>query len=66
MNELESVLYNTRKTVLEACHELGYNYALDDEIGLLCCTSCGIWQKYMCEDLDGNDICKVCYDTYGP
>jgi hypothetical protein len=66
MNELELVLYNTRKSVLEGCRELGYNYSLDDDINLLCCTSCGIWLKYMMEDLDGNNICKVCYNTYGP
>jgi len=66
MNELELTLYNTRKSVFEACRELGYNYSLDDEINLFNCTSCGIWLKYMTEDLDGNNICKVCYNTYGP
>ncbi len=65
MNEVEQALYNTRKTVLEVLTELGYNIDSEVEIGLKCCNDCGIWLKHMITDLDGNDICKFCYETYG-
>lgn len=66
MNEVEKALYNTRKTVLEVCAELGYNNISEVEIGLKCCNDCGIWLRQMITDLDGNHICNYCYETYGP
>lgn len=65
MNELEKTLYNTRKSLLEACTELGYNNVSEVENGLKCCTSCGIWLKRMMPDLDKNEICVYCYESYG-
>ena len=66
MSPIESGLYNTRKSVLEVASELGYNSYSEVEISLKCCNDCGIWLKHMQLDLDGNDICKVCYNTIGP
>lgn len=65
MNEIEQALYKTRKTELEVCTELGYNNISEVEIRLKRCTDCGIWQKKLFPDLDGNEICTVCLSTYG-
>lgn len=68
MNKIEKSLYRTRKTLGQVCKELG----IDIEDVTICdidtCSSCSIWEKMFSlkEDLDGNLICKYCYDTYGP
>jgi hypothetical protein len=66
MNLLEITLYKTRKSVLDACTEIGYNNVSEIEIRLKQCNCCGIWLKTMKLDLDGNDICDYCLDAYGP
>lgn len=66
MNEIESALINSRKSLLEVCAEFGIQYPYEVEIQLKQCNSCGIWLKKMFLDLDGLDICKYCLDTYGP
>lgn len=65
MNPLEATLLNTRKTVLAACGELGYNYPNESEINLIACSSCGLWLKKMKNDNDGLPICNPCINEYG-
>lgn len=68
MNPLESILYKTRKSALDAIRELDVQYVLDSEISLCQCNSCGIWLKpsQFKKDLDGLDICNECLIYYGP
>lgn len=65
---INQFLYKTRKSIVDAQRELGLEYVSDHEITLTQCNSCGIWLKphQMLKDLDGLDICKDCYDAYGP
>lgn len=63
---IEEVLIRTRKSVLEVCTEMGYNYPYEMPIELCQCNNCGIWLKYMVKDLDELDICQQCLEAYGP
>lgn len=65
MNLIERTLYKTRKTVLEACIENDLQLSSEIEIGLTCCSSCGIWLIEMPVDNDGLETCQLCLDSYG-
>lgn len=68
MNKLESFLIRTRKTVIEGCDAVGIKIENAELNNIEECSSCGVWysKKALIPDLDGNPICKVCYDYYGP
>jgi len=65
VNDVENLLINTRKSILEVCDELMVEYHSEIEIRLKQCNCCGIWQRNMKLDLDGLDICTYCLDAYG-
>jgi len=67
MNEVESTLHRTRKTLWQVCNELGIDQAECKVLSLDTCSSCGIWLKItrLIPDLDGNPICNECYTHYG-
>ena len=67
MNELDSLLYKTRKNVLEIAAELGDNSISLGDISLEQCNSCGVWLKpsQLKPDLDDLRICKDCEGYYG-
>jgi hypothetical protein len=62
-------LSNTRKSLLQVCREHDIdladidNYILQGYIDQ--CSHCNIWSKKLMDDLDGNPICRVCYDVAG-
>lgn len=67
MNEIENYLVRTRKTIQQAADECGID--IDDvEIdNINQCSSCSIWLKFsqLKDDLDGNPICRNCWEAYG-
>lgn len=67
MNELELMLHRTRKTVWQACEDLGIPVDQYSIASIDSCASCGIWEKHskLRPDLDGNPICKECFTFYG-
>ena len=68
MNKIERALIRTRKTVRQACQETGTDPEEVDILDIDQCSSCSVWAKHseLREDLDGNYICRVCWDEYGP
>jgi len=68
MNKLERALHRTRKTVNQVCRELDIDSEDAEVFEIDQCSSCSIWVKFetLREDLDGNPICRNCWDTYGP
>jgi formylmethanofuran dehydrogenase subunit E len=67
MNELETVLYRKKASLLEVCRELGIPIEEADIPNLETCSNCSIWFRStdLIQDLDGNPICKVCNRFYG-
>ena len=65
MNDLEKVLYRTRKTILQALDEFGETELEIENIEQ--CSSCSIWLKIpqLRNDLDGMPICNECWLVYG-
>jgi len=65
MNDLEKVLYRSRKTILQALEEVeDENLEVEN---LDQCSSCSIWLKItqLKSDLDGLPICNECWLVYG-
>lgn len=64
---LVSELYRTSKSVLAACKTLGISYESEDLEDLEQCSHCNIWwHSYeLMPDLDDNNICRFCENTYG-
>ena len=67
MNELEKVLYRTRKTLQEGCDEIDLQFENAVIAAIQECSSCSIWRKpeHLVPDLDGYPICKTCQGWYG-
>lgn len=67
MNELETTLHRTRKTLWQVCDELGLAEEACKVVNLDNCSSCGIWLKIssLRPDIDKNPICNECYTFYG-
>ena len=67
MNELEKVLYRSRKTVPEGCFEAGIKFESAVISNIQECSSCNVWLKpsMLIPDLDGYPICKSCQGWYG-
>lgn len=67
MNEVEKVLYRTRKTLTQACKEAGVEFDSDIIKEIQECSHCGIWYKLnqLIPDLDKNPICNNCNHFYG-
>lgn len=68
MSPIDSLLYKTRKSALDALLELGHNDISLGDITLDQCASCNIWLKpnQFKKDLDDSPICKECFEFYGP
>lgn len=66
MNDLEKVLYRTRKSLLDGLTEV--DCLKPQTPNLDTCSSCGIWEKIekLKPDLDNNPICNECFTYYGP
>lgn len=66
---LTKLLNKTRKPLLQACQELGFDVdTLDyDKFEKHCCpcTHCDIWGTNHVPDLDDNPICTVCFRLVG-
>ena len=62
-------LHKTRKTLSEACYELGI--AIDDVDDFLLeqhiqeCSHCGVWGVDHRSDADDFPVCKLCYSLVG-
>lgn len=68
MSELDKTLNKTRKSLFQACNELGIEYSESIHLNVQECSSCGTW-VYLTSvkvDLDGNPICNQCFTYYGP
>ena len=67
MTEVESYLYKTRKTIRQACAELGLTFDNEIVTAIEECSSCNIWLRptALKPDLDGNPICPQCLHFYG-
>lgn len=65
---LEQALKGTRKTMLDACKQMGIDLPDDDSVAKLYvsqCSMCSIWgtKRLMIQDLDGFEVCRVCDDA---
>ena len=67
MNEVEEVLFRTRKTVRQAAEECDISIDEAEIYEIEQCSSCSIWLKFsqLKDDRDGNPICRNCWDAYG-
>lgn len=65
--DLEAYLVRTRKTITQACKELGIDSREVDADMLLIaqCSHCSVWNKNLITDLDQNPICVYCRDLIG-
>lgn len=64
---LRKELLNTRRSFIAVCDELGVDPEQVDYVKLKCsqCNHCNIWAVKLIEDLDGNEICQICYEIAG-
>lgn len=67
MNQIEEILLRTRKTALQAADECGIDIDNVEIYNIEQCSSCSIWLKFsqLKDDLDGNPICRDCWQAYG-
>lgn len=66
---LVKTLNNTRKPLVQTCHELGIDIDLVEDHILMkhigTCTHCDVWSTALILDLDDNPICRTCYSLVG-
>jgi hypothetical protein len=67
MNKIEELLFRTRKTVRQAAEECDLDIEDVELYELEQCSSCSIWLKFpqLKDDMDGNPICRNCWEAYG-
>ena len=67
MNDLEKILYRTRKTILEGCFEADVKFKDVAITAIQECASCNVWLKptMLVPDRDNYLICKSCQGWYG-
>jgi hypothetical protein len=65
--KLRKELINTRRSFIAVCDELDIDPDEVDYHKLKCsqCNHCNVWAARLIEDLDGNEICKICYNISG-
>jgi hypothetical protein len=67
MNKVEELLFRTRKTVRQAAEESDLDIDEVEIYEIEQCSSCSIWLKFtqLKDDIDGNPICRNCWEAYG-